>query len=112
MVIDMEKKNCREMSNEELQEWRAKLGEKGDANPGEEHRRAMYAMQNPIRREILAMLKNSSLSVSAIVCHLKCDENAVRYHLQFLLGVFYITLQGDVVDLTPRGVAYLRNVTT
>ncbi|OLS12878.1 MAG: hypothetical protein RBG13Loki_3513 [Promethearchaeota archaeon CR_4] len=107
----METKDCREMSDEELQEWRAKLGDKRLPDPGEEHRRRMYAMQNPVRREILAMLKNNVLSVGAIASHLKCDEKSILYHLQFLQGVFFVTVQGNMVDLTPPGVAYLRNVT-
>jgi len=108
----MSQNDCREMSNEEFQKWRVKLGERGLPNPGEEHRRAMYAMQNPVRRDILAMLKDNAISVRAIANHLKLDEKSILYHLQFLQGVFYVTLEGKIVDLTPRGVAYLRNVTT
>ncbi len=108
----MEKKDYRKMNNEELQRWRENAGGAKSTNPGEEHRRAMYAMQNPVRREILLMLKDSALSIEEIARRLNIDKKNALYHLQFLQGIFYITIKEEIVDLTPPGVAYLRNAMT
>lgn len=50
MVIWVGKKNYREMSEEELDAWKQKLDESGSVgDPTEAHRRALHALQNPIR---------------------------------------------------------------
>jgi DNA-binding transcriptional ArsR family regulator len=105
----MEKNNYREMSNEELEAWQKKLVGKGLTNPGEAHRRALHAVQHPVRREILEMLKEKAYSLGEMASRLTLDEGTLRYHLQFLTGSFYVTIQGTSVDLTPLGVAYTRN---
>ena len=107
----METKNCREMSDEELKAWKRKLDESGSVkDPTEAHRRALRAMQNPIRREILTMLKEKALTIQEIATLLKMDEKTLSFHIQFLKDILFITVKGNVVDLTPLGVAYIRNV--
>ncbi|MEM3586568.1 MAG: winged helix-turn-helix domain-containing protein [Candidatus Jordarchaeaceae archaeon] len=106
----MEKKNYREMSEEELNEWKNKIYEYGwKGDPTEAHRRALHALQNPIRREILELLREKALTLEELVDCLNLDEKTLRFHLQFLKDTFFITLEKNVVDLTPLGVAYTRH---
>lgn len=107
----MEKKNYREMSDQELETWKQKLDESGLVkDPTEAHRRALRAMQHPIRREILTMLKEKALTIEEIANHLNIDEKTLDFHLQFLKDIFFITVKENIVDLTPLGVAYTRHV--
>ncbi|MFB0560436.1 MAG: winged helix-turn-helix domain-containing protein [Candidatus Lokiarchaeia archaeon] len=107
----MGRKNYREMSDEELEAWKQKLDESGVVgDPTEAHRRALRAVQNPIRREILTMLKDNALTIEEIANHLNLDEKTLGFHLQFLKDVFFIIVKGNIVDLTPLGVAYTRHV--
>jgi hypothetical protein len=110
MVVCLVKKNYREMSDEELNAWKQKLDESGVVgDPGESHRRALRALQNPIRREILTMLKEKTLTIEEMVNHFNIDEKTLGFHLQFLKDIFFITVEGNTVDLTPIGVAYTRH---
>ncbi len=113
MVIWLGTENYREMSDEELEAWRKKSSERGlTEDPTEAHRRALLATQNPTRREILAMLKNSALTTEEIAKHFNLDEKTLYFHLQFLESIFFVTVEGNMVDLTPLGVAYTRHVIT
>lgn len=106
----MGKKNYRDMSQAELEEWRReKLEAMIEKNPGEAHRRALRTMQNPTRREILILLKDTAQSIEKLCQALQLDETTLQYHLQFLKDVFFITVEKELVDLTPPGIAYLRN---
>ena len=106
----MGKKNYREMSPEELEEWRReKLEATTGINSGEAHRRALRTMQNPTRREILTLLKDTAQPLDKLSQALQLDEQTLQYHLQFLKDIFFITIEKGVVDLTPPGIAYLRN---
>lgn len=109
-MICLGKKNYREMSDGELDAWKQKLDESGVVgDPTEAHRRALHALQNPIRREILTMLKDQALTIEEIANRLNLDEKTLGFHLQFLKGIFFIAAEGNTVDLTPIGVAYTRH---
>jgi len=111
MVFDLQPKNCREMSDEEIESWRINVLEKSiDVDSKEWHRRALLAMQSSIRREILMLLKDKALTIDEIKNNLKLEEKAVHFHLQFLKQTNFIIVEGRVVDLTPLGVVYLKNV--
>jgi DNA-binding transcriptional ArsR family regulator len=113
MVVSLPTRNYREMRDEELEALSKKLSKNGlTEDPTESHRRALLAVQNPTRREILAMLKSGALTTEEIAEHLGLDEKILDFHLQFLVSTFYVTVQGNLVDLTPLGVAYTRNVIT
>ena len=113
MVISLPTKNYREMSDEELEALSKKPNKNGlTEDPTESHRRALLAMQNPTRREILTMLRNKALTTEEIAQHLSLDEKILNFHLQFLVSTFYVTVEGNIVDLTPLEVAYTRNVIT
>ena len=105
------KKNYRDLSDVELEEWRSKMLEKTERrDPGGEHRRALRTMQNPIRREILTLVKDKAQPIEYLASQLDLDANTLEYHLQFLTDIFFITVESGLVDLTPLGVAYARNV--
>ena len=107
----MNRKNFRDMSDKELEHWRREVLEMREGrDPGEEHRRALRTMQNPVRREIVTLLKNQAETMSQIANQLDLDEKTLQYHLQFLKDIFFISVQEDIIDLTPLGVAYSRNV--
>ena len=99
------------MSDEDLEAWRKRALEKNpQRDPLDEHRRALRAMQNPIRREIISMLKEEAVSMDKLAKNLNLDEKTLQYHLQFLKDIFFIKIEGNIVDLTPPGVAYTRKV--
>ena len=98
------------MNQEELEQWRKeKLGATTGINPTEAHMRALRTMQNPTRREILTLLKDTALPTEKLSQALQLDEQTLQYHLQFLKDIFFITIEKGLVDLTPPGIAYLRN---
>ncbi len=67
-------------------------------------------MQNPVRREILVLLKDTAQTIEKLSEALQLDEKTMQYHLQFLKDIFFIIVKDNIVDLTPPGIAYLRNV--
>ncbi|WXG40835.1 MAG: ArsR family transcriptional regulator [Candidatus Freyarchaeum deiterrae] len=99
------------MSAEEIEYWRINVLEKSiDIDSTEWHRRALLAMQSSVRRDILILLKDKALTIVEIISNLKLEEKAVQFHLQFLKQTLFITIEGSIVDLTPFGFVYLKNV--
>jgi predicted transcriptional regulator len=99
------------MSDEEIEYWRINVLEKSiDVDSTEWHRRALLAMQSSTRREILILLKDKALTIDEIKNSLKLEEKMVQFHLQFLKQTLFITMEGRIVDLTPFGAVYLKNV--
>jgi DNA-binding transcriptional ArsR family regulator len=109
-VMELKRRNCREMSDEELRAWRKKGMDAGLIATSAEVGRSLHAMQTPIRREILALLKDKALEAEEIASKLKLDEGTLAFHLQVLEKAFFVRIDGNLVDLTPAGVAYTRNV--
>jgi predicted transcriptional regulator len=106
----MKRKNCREMSDEQLQAWRRKAMEADLIATPSEVQRSIHAMQTPVRREIMALLKDKALDIKEIGHRLNLEEEALAFHLQVLEKAFFVKMDGCLVDLTPAGVAYTRNV--
>ena len=106
----MRKKNCREMSDEELQAWRKRGMDAELIATPTEVRRSLHAMQAPVRREIMSLLKDNALDVKEIASKLNLEQEMLAFHLQVLEKAFFIKIDGSIVDLTPAGVAYTRNV--
>jgi DNA-binding transcriptional ArsR family regulator len=109
-VRKLSKKNCREMSDEELEAWRKKAAAAGLLGTPAESRRSLNAIQTPTRREIMTLLKDKPLKVKEIADKLNLDEDTLMFHLEVLAKAFFIKIEGDIVDLRPGGVAYTRNV--
>ncbi len=111
MVFVLHEKDCREMNDEEIKDWRVNVLEKNiEGNSTEWHRRALLTMQNPVRREILMLLKDKALSIKEITDNLRLDEKIMQFHLEYLKLTYFITIEENMVDLTPFGVVYLKNV--
>lgn len=103
-------KDPRQMTDEELRQWKEAKKERGEAlDPGEDHRHMFLAFGNPIRKDILKSLKGEK-SIEDIADGIGISKNDVNYHLQFLEQVSLVSRRSDEVDLTPRGVAFIRNV--
>jgi predicted transcriptional regulator len=109
-VRELKKKNFREMSDKELQAWRKRAMDADLIATPTEVRRSLNAMQAPVRREIMTLLKDNALNVKEIASRLNLEEETLAFHLQVLEKAFFIKMNGSVVDLTPAGVAYTRNV--
>lgn len=98
------------MSDEELKVWRKKKADAGLIGNPTEARRSVHVMQNPVRREIMTLLKDKALTIKDIADKLNLEEKVLKFHLQVLEQSFFIKIEGNMVDLTPPGVAYTRHV--
>jgi DNA-binding transcriptional ArsR family regulator len=109
------------MADEELmkkrQEWyeNAKKEGKLKANPTEDHRAGLEALQNPVRRNIMKRLSlEGRMSYEKIKEEFKLDDVHAKFNLGLLLDTLYIEKEGKEGGaeyyLTPRGEAFLANV--
>ncbi|MGQ9720545.1 MAG: ArsR family transcriptional regulator [Candidatus Jordarchaeum sp.] len=107
----MAKKDVREMSDEEIEAWREKMIDKEFVGEVKEHHtKEIHVMQSPVRREIMTILKEKAMDIKELADKLNLDEKTARYHIQFLEDIFYTKMEGNMVDLTPLGVAYTKHV--
>jgi len=100
----------RQMTDEEVMRWMRELvnkltEEKGSASSA----CSLEAIRNPVRRHILDVLEERSLSVNEISEKLGIAGPALRFHLSFLKGSYFIRMEENMVDLTPGGVSLLRS---
>lgn len=108
--MDPAQKDPREMTDEEAILWMQELinkllNEKGTAGGA----CSLEAVKNPARRNILLTLEKKPLNMNEIAEKLGVKENVLKYHLNFLLSSYFIQIEGDMVDLTPGGVAFVRS---
>jgi predicted transcriptional regulator len=110
-VRALSKEDFRKMSDSELDAWReTEVNKELAGDQTEEHKKQLRTMQNPVRREIMMLLKDKALTTKDIAKKLNIDEKTTKFHLQLLQDVFYVTVEGNKADLTPLGVAYTRHV--
>jgi DNA-binding transcriptional ArsR family regulator len=100
----------RQMTDEEVMRWMQELvsnlaREKGSAGDA----CSLEAIKNPIRRNILKVLEHGASEIDEISDRLGVTGSALRYHLNFLKGSYFIRIEGDKVDLTPGGVSVIRS---
>nr|MDO8081164.1 winged helix-turn-helix domain-containing protein [Candidatus Freyarchaeota archaeon] len=99
------------MSDEELEAWRKRAADARLVGNPTEAGRSLRVMQNPVRREIMTLLKDKALTIREIADKLNLEEKVLGFHLQVLEQSFFIKIiDGNTVDLTPPGVAYTRHV--
>ena len=108
--MDSTQRGPREMTDEELSNWMQGLvnklvEEKGHAGGV----CSLEAIRNPVRRNILKILEERSLSIDEISERLGITGSALRYHLNFLSSSYFIKMAGNEVDLTPGGVSVIRH---
>ena len=108
--MDATSQDPRKMTDGEVINWMQELvnslvkdkGSGGDACSFE-------ALKNPVRRNILYALEEKALSVKEISEKLEVKGPALRFHLNFLKSSYFISIEGDKVDLTPGGVSVIRS---
>lgn len=110
--MDSEIRNPRDMSDEEVSTWMQELMEKaaddkGCAGAGGAC--SFEAVRNPVRRGILKNLAEKPLSMDELSDKTGLGRSALQFHLNFLLNSSFAKMEGDIVDLTPGGVSFVRN---
>lgn len=110
--MDSARRDPREMSDEETAKWMQELikqsaEEKGCA--GAVGTCSLEAVRNPIRRNILKALDERPLGIDEISKRVGVGGPALRFHLNFLQDSSFIEIEGNMVDLTPGGVSFVRS---
>jgi len=100
----------REMTDEEAMRWMQELvnklvEERGSAGGA----CSLEAIKNPVRRRILNVLEERSLTINEISEKVGVAGPTLRFHLNFLKSSYFIQIEGDKVDLTPGGVSVVRS---
>ncbi|WP_406655537.1 winged helix-turn-helix domain-containing protein [Methanolobus sp. ZRKC2] len=97
-------------------EWYEKAKKEGKlkANPTEDHKAGLNALQHPVRRGILRRLGEGRMSYEQIKEEFQLDDMHASFDLRMLEDTLYIEKEekGDSCEyyLTPRGEAFLENV--
>ena len=104
------RRNPREMSDEETAKWMQELIERSADEKGSAGGAcSLEAVRNPVRRNILKALEERPLEIEEISERVGVSGSALRFHLNFLQGSCFIEIEGNVVDLTPGGVSFVRS---
>ncbi|QLC49134.1 winged helix-turn-helix transcriptional regulator [Methanolobus zinderi] len=108
------------MADEDLmkkrQEWYEKAKKEGKlkANPTEDHRAGLEALQHPVRRGILRRLGEGRMRFDQIKEEFQLDDMHATFDLRMLEDTLYIEKEEKdgtyEYYLTPRGEAFLENV--
>lgn len=67
------------------------------------HRRYLRAMNNPVRREILRVMKEGKDTLDSIAYGVKLDKKTVDWHLNILIHGFCVEKDEDKYILTQEG---------
>lgn len=110
--MDSGQTNPRNMTDDEIMEWMGKwmkrvADERGCAEGYGVC--SFQAVKNPVRRKILAILKEKPAKIKEISESLGLAGSKLKFHLNFLENSEFIEIKGNVVDLTPGGVSFIRN---
>ena len=110
--MDSVMKNPRDMSDEEVARWMQELMEQAADEKGcsgAVGACSFEAVKNPVRRGILKYLAEKPLSIDELAEKTGLGGSALQFHLNFLLNASFAKMEGDMVDLTPGGVSFVRN---
>ena len=110
--MDAEMRNPRDMSDEEVARWMQDLIERAADDKGcagAVGACSFEAVKNPVRRGILKNLAEKPLSMDELSEKTGLGRSALQFHLNFLLSSSFAKMEGDMVDLTPGGVSFVRN---
>jgi len=115
MVIEQEVKmdatsrDPREMTDEEVMKWMQELVNKLVEEKGSTGGVcSLEAIKNPVRRNILKALGERALEINELSDRVGVMGPALKFHLNFLEGSYFIRIAGNRVDLTPGGVSVIR----
>lgn len=94
-------------------EWyeQAKKDGKLKANPTEDHKAGLKALQNPVRRHILESLGEGKMTFNEIKDKFDLNDVQAKLNLDMLVDTLYIEKEDETTYVvTPRGEAFLANV--
>lgn len=97
-------------------EWYEKAKKEGKlkANPTEDHRAGLEALQHPVRRGILRRLGEGRMKFDQVKEEFQLDDMHATFDLRILEDTLYIEKEekDGIYEyyLTPRGEAFLANV--
>jgi DNA-binding transcriptional ArsR family regulator len=108
--MDFNRRDPREMTDEETAQWMLELIEKLTEKKGSAGGAcSLSAVTNPIRRNILNVLEEKALEMSEISEKIGITGPKLGYHLNVLATAYFIQIEGNTVDLTPGGVSVVRS---
>jgi len=76
----------------------------------EEHRNALIVLQLRLRRDILKFIAGGPKRLEQICERFDLSPERADYHLSMLEGALVIERSGEIQNITPTGVLYLKNV--
>jgi DNA-binding transcriptional ArsR family regulator len=94
-------------------EWYEKVKKEGKlkANPTEDHKAGLKAMQNPIRRHIVESLGEGKMTFDEVKEKFDLNDVQARLNLDMLVDTLYVDKEDDkTYVISPRGEAFLENV--
>jgi len=100
------------MSDEEVAKWMQELVERSaeeNGCAGAVGACSMEAFKNPVRREILRTLADRPLDMYELSAKVGAGGSALKFHLNLLQNSAFIEIDGNMVDLTPGGVSFVRS---
>ena len=110
--MDSTRRNPREMSDEEVAKWMQELIERSaneNGCAGAVGACSMEAFKNPVRRDILRALAKRPLDIDELSERVGVSGSALKFHLNLLQNSVFIEIDGNMVDLTPGGVSFVRS---
>ena len=107
--MDPIQQDPRALTDEEAALWMQELvvkltDEKGSAGSA----CSLEAIKNPVRRAILMALDDRALDADEVARRVGVEGATLRYHLNFLATSYFVSIEGERIDLTPGGVAFVR----
>ncbi|WP_406670396.1 winged helix-turn-helix domain-containing protein [Methanolobus sp. ZRKC4] len=94
-------------------EWYEKAKKEGKlkANPTEDHKAGLNALQHPVRRHIVESLGEGKMSFDEVKAKFDLNNVQAKLNLDMLEDTLYIEKEDDTTYvITPRGEAFLENV--
>ena len=76
----------------------------------EEHRNALIVLQLRVRRDILKFIAGGPKRLEQICEEFSLSPERADYHLSMLVAALVIERSGEILNITPTGVLYLKNV--
>ena len=100
----------RDMTEDETIRWMQELIERLTKEKGSTGGAcSLEALKSRVRRQILNALAEKPLPLHSISEKVGVAGDRLQYHLNVLRASYFITVEGEIVDLTPGGVSVVRS---